>query len=107
MTEEEVGIFQEGDPGFNEVLETIHRNVDETSLTLRANRIVRSGTLGAGTVIELQHSKGKRSAIDTDRIGSSEEVRDWLEAETRRPIKRFRTVIGALAIGLQIGAVLV
>ena len=101
------GILREGDPGFNEVRETIHRNVSETSLPLRANRIVCSGTHGAGTVVELQHLKGKRSSTGRDCIGSGEEVHNWLETETRRPIRRFRMVLGILAVGLQIGAVLV
>lgn len=100
-------ILQKGDPGFDEVLETIHQNIEAISLNRRTNRIVCLGTHGAGTVIELQHSKGKRSSTDKHRIGSNEKVRNWLEAETRRSIKRFRTVLGALAIGLQVGAVLV
>lgn len=101
------GILQKGDPGFDEVLETIHQNIDQTSLNRRANRIVCSGTHGAGTVIELQHSKGKRSSTDRDRIGSAEKVCNWLETETRRPIKCFRRVLGTLAVGFQVGALFV
>lgn len=101
------GTLQKDDPGFDEVLETIHQNINETSLNRRANRIVCSSTHGAGIVIELQHLKENSSSTDRYRVGSGEKVRNWLEAETRHPIKRFRRVLGVLAVSFQIGALVV